>query len=64
VPTEEARHEIGDSGPHILATSALDGDEWLVSRPGYFTPEETASEWDPVPVWSLCRTEYFFPVLP
>jgi len=44
VPTEEARHEIGGIGPHILTTSALDGDEWLVSHHGYFIPEEIASE--------------------
>jgi len=43
LPTAEARHEIGGIAPHILTTSALKGDEWLVSRHGYFTPEETAS---------------------
>jgi hypothetical protein len=58
VPTEEARHEVGGIGPHILTTSALDGDAWLVSRHGYSTPEERASGWDPVPVWSLWRREY------
>ena len=42
---EEARHEIGGTVPHILTTSALDGDEWLVSRSGYFTPEEIATRY-------------------
>jgi hypothetical protein len=43
VPTEEVHHEIGGIAPHILTTSALNGDEWLVSRHRYFTPEELAS---------------------
>jgi len=24
--------------PHSFLTSALDGTEWLISHPGYFTP--------------------------
>jgi hypothetical protein len=28
--------------PHAFLTSALDGGEWLASRPGHFTPRETA----------------------
>jgi hypothetical protein len=43
VPTVKARHEIGGIAPHMLTTSALYGDERLVSRPGYFTPEEIAT---------------------
>jgi hypothetical protein len=44
VPTQEARHEDGGIAPLMLTTWALDGHEWLVSRPGYFTPEKIATQ--------------------
>jgi hypothetical protein len=43
--TVKARHEIGGIAPHNVTTSALDRDERLVSRPGYFTPEETVNRY-------------------
>jgi hypothetical protein len=64
------RHEgvLGErrySSTHTL-TSALDGDEWPVSRPGCFTPGERASgaHWiggwvGPEPVWTQWWRENF-----
>jgi hypothetical protein len=47
-----------------LPTSALDGGEWSVLRPGRFTlwetrpvPSELESEWSPVPVGTIWSTE-------
>jgi hypothetical protein len=37
----KAYWESGGTAPRIL-TSALDGGEWSVSRPGHFTPKERA----------------------
>jgi len=34
---------------HIFLTSALDGFEWLVSRPGHFNPKEGAPVCKPGP---------------
>jgi hypothetical protein len=40
-------------------TSALDGGEWLASRPGRFTPKgrATGAVWAPEPVWTLWSRE-------
>jgi hypothetical protein len=43
-----------------MKTSALDGSEWSVSRPGRFTPGERIPVevgWDSEPVWTLWRRE-------
>jgi hypothetical protein len=37
---------------HIFLTSALDGFEWLASRPGHFKPKEWAPVRKPVPTTS------------
>jgi hypothetical protein len=49
---------------HIFLTSALAGVEWSASRPGRFTPGETASVpigedvgWISGPVWTIWRRE-------
>jgi hypothetical protein len=36
---------------HAFLTKALDGDEWLTSRPGRFTPEEIAPRTDWIGGW-------------
>ena len=59
---------IAPIAPFILI-SALDGGEWLASRPERFTQADTAPpipiEWDfgraPEPVWMLLRTENRLP---
>jgi hypothetical protein len=42
---------------HVFLTSTLDGGEWLDSRPGRFTPEETAPDIHLIEGWVGPRTD-------
>jgi hypothetical protein len=51
---------------HVFFTSALLGGQWSASCPGRLNPGERAPvpigweiEWDPEPVWTMWRREYF-----
>jgi hypothetical protein len=50
---------------HAFLTSATDGDEWLASRPGHFTPRERAPGTHRIECWAsqTCTLTHILPKL-